>query len=99
LPLLEELRYVPTEKYVRAPEILAHSRAIGEKYDLYRGALFQTEVTELRWDEGAARWIVSTNRGDRLRAHYLCMSNGPPNRPKLPGILGLLARARPLRHP
>jgi cation diffusion facilitator CzcD-associated flavoprotein CzcO len=88
LPLLEELRYVPTEKYVRAPEILAHSRAIGEKYDLYRGTLFQTEVTELRWDE-AARWIVSTNRGDRLRAHYLCMSNGPLNRPKLPGIPGI----------
>src|SRR3954449_7488717 len=29
LPLLEELAYVPTEKYARAPEILAHSRAIG----------------------------------------------------------------------
>ncbi len=89
LPLLEELGYVPTEKYVRAPEILAHSRAIGEKYDLYRGALFQTEVTELRWDEAAARWIVSTNRGDRLRARYVCMSNGPLNRPKLPGIPGI----------
>src|SRR4030095_14542264 len=31
LPLLEELAYVPKEKYARAPEILAHSRAIGEK--------------------------------------------------------------------
>ena len=58
LPLLEELGYVPTEKYSRAPEILAHSRAIGRKYDLYRNACFQTEVTELRWDEDAARWIV-----------------------------------------
>src|SRR5919108_868721 len=50
MPLLEELSYVPTEKYVHAPEILAHSRAIGEKYGLYEKALFQTEVTELRWD-------------------------------------------------
>jgi cyclohexanone monooxygenase len=89
LPLLEELKYVPTEKYVRAPEILKHSRAIGEKYDLYRGALFQTEVTELRWDDAAGRWIVSTNRGDRLRARFVCMSNGPLNRPKLPGIPGI----------
>jgi cyclohexanone monooxygenase len=89
LPLLEELGYVPTEKYVRAPEILAHSRAIGRRYDLYRDALFQTEVTELRWDEPSARWIVSTNRGDRLRARFVAMSNGPLNRPKLPGIRGI----------
>jgi cyclohexanone monooxygenase len=89
LPLLEELAYVPTEKYARAPEILAHSQAIGRKYDLYRRALFQTEVTEMRWNEDSARWLVATNRGDRLRAHYVCMANGPLNRPKLPGIAGI----------
>ena len=89
LPLLEELGAVPTEKYARAPEILAHSQAIGRKYDLYRGALFQTEVTELRFDEASARWLVSTNRGDRIRARFVCMSNGPLNRPKLPGIPGI----------
>jgi cyclohexanone monooxygenase len=89
LPLLEELQYVPKEKYSRAPEILAHSQAIGRKYDLYRGALFQTEVSELRWDEAAARWIVSTSRGDKLRARFVAMSNGPLNRPKLPGIPGI----------
>jgi cyclohexanone monooxygenase len=89
LPLLEELGYVPVEKYSRAPEILAHSQAIGRKYDLYRGACFQTEVTDLRWDEAAARWVVSTSRGDRMRARFVCISNGPLNRPKLPGIPGI----------
>jgi len=89
LPLLEELNYVPTEKYARAPEILAHSRAIGRKYDLYRGACFQTEVTEMRWDEDSAHWLISTNRGDRMKAHYVVMANGPLNRPKLPGIPGI----------
>lgn len=89
LPLLEELDYVPQEKYSFAPEILAHSRAIGEKYDLYANACFQTEVTELRWDEEALRWEISTNRGDRMKARYVCMSNGPLNRPKLPGIEGI----------
>ncbi|MGI9432917.1 MAG: flavin-containing monooxygenase, partial [Myxococcota bacterium] len=89
LPLLEELGYVPKEKYSHAPEILAHSQAIGRKYDLYRNACFQTEVTDMSWDEGEARWIVSTNRGDRMKARFVCMSNGPLNRPKLPGIPGL----------
>jgi cyclohexanone monooxygenase len=89
LPLLEEVGYLPVEKYSRAPEILRHSRAIGEKFDLYKGALFQTEVTELRWDEDAARWIVSTNRGDALKARFVVMANGPLHRPKLPGIPGV----------
>ena len=89
LPLLEEVGYVPKEKYTRAPEILAHSAAIGRKYDLYKDALFQTEVTEMRWDEASARWIVKTNRGDALRARFVAMSNGPLNRPKLPGIPGI----------
>jgi len=89
LPLLEELDYVPTQKYVNAPEILAHSRAIARHYDLYRGALFQTEVTGMRWHEDTKRWIVSTNRGDTLRARFVAMANGPLHRPKLPGIPGI----------
>ncbi|MBX3483551.1 NAD(P)/FAD-dependent oxidoreductase [Phenylobacterium sp.] len=89
LPLLEEVGYLPVEKYSRAPEILRHSRAIGEKFGLYKGALFQTEVTEMRWDEAAARWTVSTNRGDALKARFVVMANGPLHRPKLPGIPGV----------
>src|SRR3954453_16401953 len=71
LPLLEELGYVPKEKYPHAPEILAHSAAIGRHFDLYRNACFQTEVTAMRWDEVAARWIVETNRGDAMRARFV----------------------------
>jgi len=89
LPLLEEVGYVPKEKYTRAPEILAHSRAIGKKFGLYDDVCFQTEVTELRWEEASARWIVSTNRGDRMRARFVAMANGPLNRPKLPGLPGI----------
>ena len=89
LPLLEEIGYVPTEKYSKAPEILAHSRAIGEHFDLYRNACLQTEVTELRWDESDQRWIIATNRGDAMRARFVCMANGPLHRPKLPGIAGI----------
>jgi len=89
LPLLEELGYVPVEKYSRAPEILAHSRAIGEHFDLYRNACFQTEVTKMVWDEDTARWIVHTNRGDAMRARFVVMANGPLHRPKLPGIPGV----------
>ncbi|MFL5296469.1 MAG: flavin-containing monooxygenase [Phenylobacterium sp.] len=89
LPLLEELGYVPVEKYTRAPEILAHSRRIGEHFGLYENACFQTEVTKLVWDEAALRWTVHTNRGDAMRARFVVMANGPLHRPKLPGIPGV----------
>ncbi|MBS0335205.1 MAG: NAD(P)/FAD-dependent oxidoreductase [Proteobacteria bacterium] len=89
LPLLEEIGFMPKEKYTPAPEILAHCRAIGEHFDLYKGALFQTEVTRMTWDEDQGRWIVETNRGDALRAKFVVMANGPLHRPKLPGIPGV----------
>jgi len=83
LPLLEEIGYMPKEKYSQA------SQAIGEHFDLYRNACFQTEVTEMRWDDAARRWVVTTNRGDAMRARYIVMASGPLHRPKLPGIDGI----------
>ena len=89
LPLLEELGYIPQEKYAFGTEILAHSQAIARKFDLYRDACFQTRVETLRWDEEESCWIVSTNRNDRMKVRYLCLATGPLNRPKLPGIPGI----------
>jgi cyclohexanone monooxygenase len=89
LPLLEEVGYMPVEKYTRAPEILEHSRAIARKFDLYRDVLFQTEVTEMRWDDKISRWIIKTNRNDAMKARFVVMANGPLHRPKLPGIAGV----------
>jgi cyclohexanone monooxygenase len=89
LPLLEEIGYMPKEKYSQAAEILSHSQAIGEHFDLYRNACFQTEVTGMRWDDDDRRWVVTTNRGDAMRARYIVMASGPLHRPKLPGIDGI----------
>ncbi|MDJ0852183.1 MAG: NAD(P)/FAD-dependent oxidoreductase [Myxococcota bacterium] len=89
LPLLEEVGYVPKEKYSYGPEILEHSQAIGRKFDLYRDVCFQTRVESLRWLDDETRWEVSTNRGDCMKARYLCLATGPLNRPKLPGLPGL----------
>jgi len=89
LPLLEELGYIPKEKYSYGPEIFEHSQRIGHHFDLYRDACFRTQVTDLSWDDGAARWRISTNRGDRMTARFVIMAIGPLSRPKLPGIAGI----------
>jgi cyclohexanone monooxygenase len=89
LPLLEELGYMPREKYSYGPEIWAHSKAIAQHYDLYGDALFQTSVTGAAWDEPLARWRVQTDRGDELLAQHVVMAIGPLSVPKLPGIPGI----------
>jgi cation diffusion facilitator CzcD-associated flavoprotein CzcO len=89
LPLLEETGHMPSAKYVLAPEIFEHCGRIADTFDLRRDALFSTAVTELEWDDDAARWIVRTDRGDEFRAQFVAMGTGPLNRPKLPGIPGI----------
>jgi cyclohexanone monooxygenase len=89
LPLLEETGYMPKQKYSDGAEILEHSQRIGRHYDLYRDVLFQTKIEGVRWDDEADRWIISTNRGDRIRAQYVAMALGPLNQPKLPGLRGI----------
>ena len=89
LPLCEELNFVPKEKYTHAPEILQHCHNIAQHYDLYNRACLQTQVTGMSWEETQKRWIIKTDRGDAMQARFVIMSNGPLNRPKLPGIPGI----------
>lgn len=88
-PLLEETGYMPVERYSKAEEIRQHCRRIAERYDLYRDALFSTQVKGLAWDGAAARWTVTTDRGDAVRARFVVLTTGPLNRPKLPDIPGI----------
>ncbi|MGI9329058.1 MAG: flavin-containing monooxygenase [Pseudomonadales bacterium] len=89
LPLLEETGYMPKEKYSYAPEIFEHTQRIGNYFDLYDNAIFQTRVTEVRWNEEQCYWQISTHRGDNIRAQFVIQATGPANRPKLPGIDGI----------
>ena len=89
LPLLEETGYMPLSKYARGPEIFAHSQRIGRHFNLYPAALFQTVITDMRWLEDEARWLVTTDRHDALRARFVVLAGGPLNLPKLPGIPGV----------
>lgn len=89
MPSLEELNYMPTEKYTRAPELLEHARNIGKHFGLYDKALFQTEVLSLKWDATSHHWIARTNRGDTIRAQFVATASGPLHKPKLPGVPGI----------
>lgn len=89
MPLLEEVGYIPRWKYAPGEEIREHARAIGRTFGLYRDACFRTSVTGLRWDDDAAEWLVSTDRGDRIRARWVITASGTLSEAKLPGIPGI----------
>jgi cation diffusion facilitator CzcD-associated flavoprotein CzcO len=100
MPLLEEVGYVPEWKYAPGEEIRRHARAIARHFGLYRDVCFQTQVTALRWEEarrgteegdagGEPQWIVTTDRGDRIRARYVVVACGTLSEVKLPGIPGI----------
>jgi cyclohexanone monooxygenase len=89
MPLLEETGYIPSEKYAKATEIFTHCQRIASTFNLYPSALFQTNVTELRWLDASSRWQVNTDRGDRLLARFVVVAGGILHRAKLPRIPGV----------
>ncbi|SLM96128.1 flavin-containing monooxygenase [Brevibacterium yomogidense] len=89
LPLLEELDYMPKEKYSYVDEIFEYAKRIGRHYGLYERAYFHTRVRQMRWDDTNNHWLVSTDRNDDIRARFVVSAIGPASRPKLPGIPGI----------
>jgi cation diffusion facilitator CzcD-associated flavoprotein CzcO len=89
LPLLEELDYIPKDRYSTGEEIRLHLQAIADRYDLVDDALFHTGVTRAEWDDDASRWRVTTDRGDEIRCQYYVLAVGILNLMKLPAIEGM----------
>ena len=89
LPMLEEMGYLPSERYPKATEIYVYCRKLAERFALYPKALFQTQVQRVEWHESRARWIVATDRADRIAARFVVSCTGLLSKPKLPGIPGI----------
>ncbi|MBM84903.1 MAG: monooxygenase [Rhodospirillaceae bacterium] len=89
LPLLEEMGYFPTMKFASGFEILEYCQMIAERQGFYDRCLFHTTVEETVWDEDTLRWIVTTDRGDSMRAVHVVLANGILTTPKLARIDGM----------
>jgi cation diffusion facilitator CzcD-associated flavoprotein CzcO len=89
LPMLEELDYVPRDRYASGEEIRHHLEAIADRYDLTADALFHTGVTRAEWDDAARRWRIRTDRGDDFTTQFHVLAVGVLNLMKLPAIAGM----------
>jgi cation diffusion facilitator CzcD-associated flavoprotein CzcO len=86
IPMLEELDYIPTQRYAFGEEIRGCLETIADRFDLVSDALFHTEVTRAEWDKDAARWRIRTDRGDEVSCRWYVLAVGILNLLKLPAI-------------
>ena len=89
LPLLEEMNYIPSMKFAAGFEIMEYCQKMAEKFSFYDKCLFHTTVEKTEWDEDTARWTVSTDRGDAMKAKFVVLANGILTTPKLARIDGM----------
>jgi cation diffusion facilitator CzcD-associated flavoprotein CzcO/acetyl esterase/lipase len=78
-----------SEKYATQPEILRYLNHVADKHDLRRHITFSTRVQQARWADDAARWHVSTDRGDEVTSRFVVMATGCLSMPKPAEVDGL----------
>ncbi len=71
------------------PEILQYLEHCADKYELRPHLRCNTEIARAVFDEGSARWQVTTKRGESLTARVVITGTGGLSRPQLPEIAGL----------
>ena len=85
LPLLEELGYVPSQRYALGEEIRLYLDSLARHFDLVDDALFHTGITRAEWHDDEDRWHIQTDRGDQISCRWYVMAVGILNLMKLPG--------------
>ena len=65
-----------SERYSRQPELLAYVNHVADRFDLRRDIQLDTRVVSAVFDETAARWTVTTDRGDVVSTRFCIMATG-----------------------
>ncbi|MEV5649289.1 NAD(P)/FAD-dependent oxidoreductase [Nocardia sp. NPDC052254] len=76
-------------RYSGQADILGYLHTVAVKYRLLDRIVFDTEVTEARFDESAQRWTVRTANGADRTADVLICAVGQLSRPRMPDIAGI----------
>ena len=77
-----------SERYSPQPELLRYANHVADRFDLRRDIQLETRVTAAAFDETTNRWVVETDRGDRVSARFCIMASGLLSAPKPLDIKG-----------
>ncbi|CAG8055495.1 unnamed protein product [Penicillium nalgiovense] len=93
MPLLEETKYMPSQKYDNGPELREHANRIAGQWNLSERTLFQTVVNKLAWNDQDRQWTVHvTPHGQSptaIQSGFVILATGLLNSPKIPKLDGL----------
>jgi len=76
------------ELFSAQPDILKYANHVADKLDLRRDILFDTRVTEARFDETTSQWAVRTNTGGTFTAGFVIMATGCLSAARVPDFKG-----------
>jgi len=85
--LQQEWRW--TERFAGQPEILRYASHVADRFDLRRDIQFGTRVASAVFNEAAGRWLIDTDRGDRVSAAFCIMATGCLSAGRVPDIAGI----------
>ena len=77
-----------SERYPRQSEILAYLNHVADRHDLRRSYQFDTQVTDVTWDEENGRYLLTTDKGERYAAQFLVEAVGLLSATKIPDFPG-----------
>ena len=87
-----------SKPYGRQSEILDYMRMVADKYGVTEHCRFGDAVVELRWDDGSARWEITTASGARSSARAVIAAVGMLTEPVVADLPGLESFAGPAFH-
>lgn len=94
--LLEEWDWA--ERYPGQAEMRRYFDFVDRKLDLRKDVQCQTKVLSAIYDEAESRWLITTDRGDRVSARYFISAMGLLSEPYIPPLDGLDSFAGPCHH-
>ena len=77
-----------TERYAGQPEILRYANHVADRFDLKRDIVFDTRVTNARFDDATAIWRVETDTGRAVSARHCILATGCLSSANLPDFEG-----------
>ncbi|KAF1942117.1 FAD/NAD(P)-binding domain-containing protein [Clathrospora elynae] len=108
LPLLEEMGYMPKQKYSSGVEIREYLDKTVERFGLTGRVLFRTQATGLKWDENVKAWKSEfvMRRGPEgkeeksisFHADFVTIASGLFPYPQVPKVPGLADFDGPMLH-
>ncbi|MDA0823751.1 MAG: NAD(P)/FAD-dependent oxidoreductase [Proteobacteria bacterium] len=85
--LLQEWNW--SERFPAQKETERYLNFVADKFALRKDIQFNTRVTRADYDESSARWLVTTQNGERFSAQFLVMGTGGLTKFVMPNIPGV----------